>query len=100
MATRVADGFLKAASLLLYGFWCFLVGHHGWGPAYLVPLGLIAACLAALRLPAHMRVNLVLVVVAVSFTGYASELVLSVAEGTAPVQAKMQWLPFQSGENY
>ncbi|MBU6480934.1 MAG: hypothetical protein KGS09_10375 [Nitrospirae bacterium] len=100
MATRIADVILKTASLVLYGFWCYLVGHHGWDSLYLVPLILIAGLLVTLRLPPNFRVNAVLVGMALCISAYAGELVLAVEDDLSPVQSRMQWLPFQSGEEY
>lgn len=100
MATRIADVILKAASLVLSGFWCYLVGRHGWDSLYLVPLILIAGLLATLRLDPTVRVNAVLVGLALCISAYVSEFVLAVEDDLAPVQSRMQWLPFQSGEEY
>jgi len=100
MATRIADLILKSASLVLFAVWCYLVGRHGWDLIYILPLILIASLLAALRLPPTFRVNTVLAVMALGFSAYATELVLTAADGLGPVQSRMQWLPFQSGEQY
>ena len=86
--TRIADFILKAVSLALYGFWCYLVGEHGWDSIYLVPLILIAGLLAILRLPPTFRVNAVLVGMALCISAYVSEFVLAVEDDLAPVQSR------------
>lgn len=100
MATRIADIILKATSLVLYGFWCYLVGHHGWDSVYIVPLILIVGLLSTLRLRPTLRVNAVLVVMTLCISAYVGEWVLAVADSLTPVQSQMGWLPFQSGEQY
>jgi hypothetical protein len=98
MAARVANVILKAASAIVFGFFCYLVVQHGWDSKYLALLMLIAGLLSALRLRPALCVNAVMMLMTLGISLYVSELVVTVRDALAPVQKK--WIPFNSGEDH
>lgn len=100
MATRIANVILIIASAVVFGFFCYLVGHRGWNPKYLALLMLIAGLLSALRLRPAFRVNAALILIALGMTLYVTELVLAVEDDVHPVQNRMRWVALNSGEDH
>lgn len=100
MATRIANVILAATSAVVFGLFCYLVGRHGWNSTYLVFLLLIAGLLLALRLRPVLRVNAVLMLMALGMNLYLAELVLAVVDDLAQAPGRMRWLPFNSGEDH
>ena len=100
MATQIANVILKIASAFVFGFFCYLVGRHGWQSTYLVLFILIASLLLALRLSPTVRVNAVMLLITLGMSLYLSELVLAVKDDLVPIQKRVQWLPFNSGEDF
>ena len=99
MATRIANVILAATSAVVFGLFCYLVGLHGWSSTYLVLLMLIAGLLLALRLRPALRVNAVMMLMALGMSLYISELVLAARDDLASIQKQVKWLPFNAGED-
>jgi hypothetical protein len=101
-AAYIADVIGAAASVVAFGLFCLLAVRHGWGSKYLVLFisMVIGGLLLRLRLRPAIRINTVLMLMALGISLWTSELALAVLDDLTLVQKRMHWLSFQSGEDH